>query len=175
MKNNRTKLIVVALAAAAVVLAAGACKGKSPSERLAENSIAKAIERASGGQAKVDLKDGTIKVKTAEGDVEIGATKTWPADFPIDVPKPGSGTIAGVVRSNQEDKKHWNITLQNAEPGTFAKYQDELKAKGWEIKVVTNVEDGGLLNAQKDKLAIVATFADKGKTISLVVTNQIDQ
>jgi len=175
MKSTRIKIVVVVLAAAAVVLAAGACKGKSTSERLAENSVAKAIERATGGQAKVDLKDGTIKVKTAEGDVELGATKTWPSDFPTDVPKPSTGKIAGVVRSTQEEKKYWNITILEVEPGTFAKYQDELKTQGWEIKSVTTMGDGGIMNAQKDKLEIVATFADKGKTINLVVTNQLDQ
>ena len=174
MRKQSFRASVLLFAAAALVLGLTACKGKTMNERLAEKSVANMIEKATGGKATVDLKDGTIKVKTAEGEAVIGSSKEWPADMPNDVPKLSSGKIVGAVRSSQEEKKLWNITLQDVEDGTFDKYAEELKAKGWEIKMIAKAEDGGIIQAVKDKLMVVATFADKSKTVSLAVTNQID-
>ena len=174
MNKRPIQLLVVAVFAAGLVLGLGACKGKTLGQRLGEKSVENMIEKATGGQAKVDLKEGTIKVKTAEGETEIGSSRTWPNDFPIEVPKPATGKVEGVVRSNQGDKKYWNITIKEAEAGTFDKYQDALKAQGWQIKMATTTPDGGILNAQKDKLAVVATWAEKGTTINITVTNQLD-
>lgn len=174
MKKYGFQAIIFLFVAAALVLGLSACKGKTANERLAEKGVANMIEKATGGQATVDLKNGTIKVKTAQGDVEFGSTKEWPADLPGDVPKLSSGKIMGAVRSAQEEKKLWSITIQGVEAGAFEKYADDLKAKGWEIKLTSKTEEGGMLQAVKDKLMVVATFADKGKTVSLAVTNQID-
>lgn len=174
MKNHNFRTIVFLIAAAALVLGLSACKGKTTNERLAEKGVANMIEKATGGQASVDLKNGTIKVKTAQGDVEFGSTKEWPADLPADVPKLSSGKIMGAVRSAQEEKKLWNITLQGVEAGAFDKYAEELKARGWEIKVTSKTEEGGMIQAVKDKLMVVASFAEKGRTVSLAVTNQVD-
>jgi hypothetical protein len=174
MKNRGFRMTILLFAAAALVLGLAACKGKTTNERLAEKSVANMIEKATGGQASVDLKNGTLKVKTAEGEAEFGSTKEWPADLPVDVPKPAYGKIVGAVRSSQGEKKLWNITLQDVEAGAFDKYADDLKAKGWEIKLTNKTEEGGMLQAVKDKLMVVATFVDKGKTVSLAVTNQID-
>lgn len=174
MNNHNFRATVLLFAAAALVLGLSACKSKTANERLAEKSVANMIEKATGGQATVDLKSGTIKVKTAEGDLELGSTKEWPADIPGDVPKFEFGKIMGAIRSAQEEKKLWNITLQGVEDGAFDKYAEELKAKGWEIKVTSKTGEGGMLQAVKDKLMVVATFVDKGKTVSLAVTNKID-
>ena len=174
MKKHAFQAIVLLFAASAFVLGVAACKGKTANERLAEKSVANMIEKATGGQATVDLKSGTLKVKTAEGEAEFGSTKEWPADLPGDVPKFASGKILGAVRSAQEDKKYWHLTIQDVEDGAFDKYAEELKAKGWEIKMTTKAEEGGMLQAVKDKLLVVVTFADKGRTVSLAVTNQID-
>jgi hypothetical protein len=174
MKNRGFRMTILLFAAAALVLGLAACKGKTTNERLAEKSVANMIEKATGGQATVDLKNGTFKVKTAEGETEFGSSKEWPADLPGDVPKFASGKIVGAVRSAQEDKKYWNITLQDVEAGAFDKYADALKTLGWEIKMTNKAEEGGMLQAQKNKLMVVATFADKGRTVSLAVTNQID-
>jgi hypothetical protein len=174
MKNHAFRVSVLLFAAAALVLGLAACKGKTMNERLAKKDVANMIAKATGGQATVDLKNGTLKVKTAEGEAEFGSSKEWPADLPGDVPKFSAGKIIGAVRSAQEDKKYWNITLQDVEAGAFDKYADALKAKGWEIKMTSKTEEGGILQAQKDKLMVVATFADKGRTVSLAVTNQID-
>jgi hypothetical protein len=174
MNNHNFRATVLLFAAAALVLGLSACKSKTANERLAEKGVANMIEKATGGQATVDLKNGTIKVKTAEGDVELGSTKEWPADIPGDVPKFEFGKIMGAIRSAQEEKKLWNITLQGVKEGAFDKYTEELKAKGWEIKLASKTEEGGMLQAVKDKLMVVATFVNKGKTVSLAVTNQID-
>ena len=174
MRKQSFRASVLLFAAAALVLGLTACKGKTMNERLAEKSVANMIEKATGGKATVDLKDGTIKVKTAEGEAVIGSSKEWPADMPSDVPKLSSGKIMGAVRSSQEEKKLWNITLQDVEAGAFDQYAEALKAKGWEIKMTTKDEDGGMLQAVKDKLLVVAIFTDKGKAISLSVTNQVD-
>ena len=175
MRKRQLRIFAVALFAAVLVFALGACKGRTVSSRLGEKSVENMIEKATGGQAKVDLKDGTIKVKTAEGETEIGTSKTWPSDLPADVLKPEYANITGVVRSTQEEKKYWNISLEGTDAAAFDKYADALKAAGWDIKMTTKTGDGGLFQAQKDKLAIVATFANAGKNVNLVVTNQVDQ
>ena len=174
MNTRNFRATVLLFAAAALVLGLTACKSKTANERLAEKSVANMIERATGGQASVDIKNGTIKVKTAEGDVEYGSVKEWPADIPGDVPKFEFGKIMGAIRSGQEDLKLWNITIQSVEDGAYDKYAEELKAKGWEIKLTSKSEEGGMFQAVKDKLMVVATFVDKGKTVSLAVTNKID-
>jgi hypothetical protein len=175
MKKHQFRILVVALFAAGLVFTLGACKSKTARERLAEKSVANMIEKATGGQAKVDLKDGTIRVKTAEGETEIGSSKTWPNDLPADVLKPSFGKIVGVIRSSQEEKKYWNVSFEGGDAGAFDKYADELKSKGWEIKMTTKTGDGGMFQAQKEKVMIVATFTNSGKNVNIVVTNQIDQ
>jgi hypothetical protein len=173
MRKRQLRIFAVALFAAVLVFALGACKGRTVSSRLGEKSVENMIEKATGGQAKVDLKDGTIKVKTAEGETEIGTSKTWPNDLPADVLKPESGKITGVVRSTQEEKKYWNISFEGADAAAFDKYADALKAGGWDIKMTTKTGDGGLFQAEKGKLMVVATFTNAGKNVNLVVTNQI--
>ena len=174
MNKHIFRAMILLSAAAVFVFGLSACKGRTLNERLAEKGVANMIEKATGGQASVDLKNGTIKVKTAEGEAEFGSTKEWPADLPVDVPKLSSGKIKGAVHSSQEEKKLWTITLQGVEPGAMDKYAEELKAKGWEIKLISKTEEGGMIQAAKDKLMVVASFAEKGKTVTLAVTNQID-
>ena len=146
---------------------------KKAGEKMAEKSIENAIEKASGGKAEVDLKSGNIKVKTAEGESSFSTSNEWPNDLPEGVPQFKMGKVKGVTRHQAEGKKTWNVILESIEKGSVEKYTELLKSDGWTIGQTVSMGDGGMVQATKDKLMILAMF-NQDKTVSLSITNNIE-
>jgi hypothetical protein len=157
--------LIIALGAA-FLLSLMACSGKSAQEQLAE----KALEKATGKKAEVDLQQRKVTVKTGDGQSEISSGPgTWPTDLPADVPPFVQGKVKAVTRATVEGKQSWNVTLEALEPGALQNYSKILEAKGWKSMQSMTAAEGGMFQATKGSLMIIAMFNEKEKTASIGV------
>jgi hypothetical protein len=153
---------------AALVMTMGCRRaGESLAEKIAE----KAIERQSGGKAKVDLDASkqTVTIKTKEGEfvAASGEGVKIPADFPKDVPVYKDAKILMAV-SNPEGVV---LSLESKDGiETIAeKYAAEMKALGWEQQAAMDMGAQKMLayNKEKRNSTITITKADKGSQITI--------
>jgi len=155
MSLKKTAIIAVFVLAGLAVSAGTACKSKSARESVAENRIEKALEKASGGKVDVDLKGGTIKVKTAEGDsVLTTGEQKWPEDLPESAIKFEDAKVRAVARSSTEEGKNWTIHLLDVGDNALDEYSAKLKDGGWTITMATTAGQGGTIVATKDGLMV---------------------
>ncbi|MBI5583944.1 MAG: heavy-metal-associated domain-containing protein [Deltaproteobacteria bacterium] len=155
---------------AAIMLTLAACSGKSAQEQIAE----KALEKATGHKADVDLQQGKVTVKTGDGQSEIsfGQEGSWPKDLPADVPAFAQGKIKGVTRSTQGGKQSWNVVLEAIETGSLQNYGKKLEAAGWKSLSTISTAEGGMIQATKGKLLIMAMFNEKEKSGGISISTQ---
>jgi len=136
-------------------IAVGAgCGGKKADEKLAEGMMERTLQHATGGKADVDLQGGDVKIKTADGQVEIAKTNDWPSDMFADVPRFTHGTVERVSKGQADGTQTFNVYLRDVEEGAFEKYQAEIQAAGWESQAMMQGGSGGMISAQKGKLAL---------------------
>ena len=160
--------LVIAMGVA-LSLSLMACSGKGAQEQMAE----KALEKATGKKAEVDLQQGKVTVKTGDGQSEITyGPGTWPTDLPADVPAFTQGRVKGVTRSTQEGNRSWNVILEAIETGALLTYSKNLEAKGWKSMQSMTAAEGGMFQATKGNLMIIAMFNEKEKTASIGVSTQ---
>ncbi len=156
------------LALAAALVLAGACRkaGQTGAEKMME----RAMEKASGGKADVDLKGGKVSVKTDQGTAEFSAEGgKWPADLPADVPKLAGGKVNGVFSGAQGQGKGWTISLTEVDEAAYAKYIEALKAAGFEITMSFTMDDGASVQAKKGTTVVSVTYGKSGQTAAVNV------
>jgi hypothetical protein len=170
MRGMRATVPAVLIAAGLAILVG--CGGK-PGEKAAEKAAAKAIESGGGGKADVNMEKGKVTVKTDAGQTEIayGAT-SWPEDMPAGVPKLMGGKVKAVTRSDQDGKKGWNVVVEDVEGSALEKYAGQLKEAGWTIMTQMAAPKGGMVQATKDELHVIAMFNDEKKVASIGVSYQ---
>ena len=153
-----------------VTLTLAACSGKSAQEQIAE----KALEKATGHKADVNLEQGKVTVKTGDGQSEIsyGPEGSWPKDLPADVPAFAQGKVKGVTRSTHEGKQSWNVILEAIETGALQSYGKKLEAAGWKSLSTITTGEGGMVQATKGNLMVMAMFSEKEKTANISVSTQ---
>jgi hypothetical protein len=159
------------IAMGVVLLLSGmACSGKSAQEQMAE----KALEKATGHKADVNLQQGKVTVKTGDGQSEIsyGPEGSWPKDLPADVPAFTQGKVKGITRSTQGGKQSWNVILETMEAGSLQLYGKKLEAAGWKSLSTITTGEGGMVQATKGNLMVMAMFSEKDKTASISISTQ---
>jgi hypothetical protein len=108
-------------------------------KKIAENVVEKTIEAGTG--AKVDLNsagEGSLKVKSKDGELAVGTSAQWPSDMPSDVLKFSSGTIVAAIKTDNEQGKAWSVVVKDVEKSAVDAYLADLKAQGW--KLISQVE-----------------------------------
>jgi hypothetical protein len=155
MSMRKCAVAAVSLIAVAALLGGTACKSKSASEQMAENRLERAMEKVTGGKVDLDLKAGTMKVKTAEGDsVLTTGEHQWPEDLPESAIKFEDAKVRAVARSSTEEGKNWTIHLLEVGENALAEYSAKLKDGGWTIQMETTAGQGGTTVATKDGLMV---------------------
>jgi hypothetical protein len=155
MSLRKTGSIVAVVIVAAALVAGAACKSKSAQEKIVENRLERALEKASGGKVDIDLKAGTMKVKTAEGDsVLTTGEQKWPEDLPDSAIKFEDAKVRAVARSSTEKGKNWTIHLLDVGENALDGYSAKLKDGGWAIEMTTTTGQGGTIVATKDDLMV---------------------
>lgn len=159
---------VVATVILSALVGAGGCKRAA--ENTAETFVEKAIERESGGKADVDLKGGTMTIKTGEGEVIVTAAAegiALPADFPKDVFVPGEGRITHSLKTSEG----FQLMVQTPLAAARAAEQvaAEMKARGWEQESSFNSAETVVYSFQKEEGRRQATVSvTKDGTGSLI-------
>lgn len=157
--NNKVIIglvIVVIVVAGAVFL----LKGKGT-----EKAVEQSTEKATGGQANVDLDKNSIKVNTNEGAFEIGKKVSLPSGFPSDVPIT-DGTITSATTITQDEA--YSVTIESTKSVSEVKteYESKLPQNGWIINASTTFGDNLVLNATKDNRTLGVSIIDnEGKTL----------
>lgn len=152
-------ILTVAFAACALV----AC-GKSPGERAAEA----AIEASTGNKADVDAKDGTVTLKTDDGEIRMagGEGAQLPASFPKDVWLPKDY----VVESSMEMPGALVVSLDTK--GKLAALADDagkhMAAQGWKQGfTMQNAADSQMTVYEKENRTATVSFSTEGDKVKL--------
>lgn len=163
-KHKFSLLWIVLLVA---VFAATSLTGCSKvSEKAGEKAAEKAIESATGGQAKVDLKNNEVKIETPEGTatMQTGDNLKWPASLPSDVPELKDGKIAMVNELTNKGGKGATVYFEDIkDKNAGTNYKQSLEGKGWTMSMVTTTTDGMMLAAEKGDWTLQATFSQDNK------------
>ncbi len=161
---KRFGIPVLALFVAFSLLAAAGCK-KSGGERAME----KMIEKASGGKAEVDASGGSLKIKTAEGEAQIGTITEWPSDLPADLPKL-EGRVQSAIKMNVAGGASWIIGLGGVDEAAVTDYIQKLKDAGWIEAFSSSADTVMMVHLTKAEVTVGLTF-DKAKgDLSLSIT-----
>ena len=162
---KRAGFVVVCLMVAASLIVSTSCKKKSPSETLAE----KMIEKASGGKAEVDIRGGTMKIKTAEGETTIGALAKWPSEIPADVPKFEGGKFATAAKMNSAEGTSWVMNFRDVDEAAVKAYIQGLKDAGWKENQAFSTPDSDMFIGAKGNLAATMAYIKANKGLSFTV------
>jgi hypothetical protein len=138
--------------------------GKKAGERAAEGLMERTLERATGGDADVDLGGGgkDVTIKTDQGTTTMSETASWPADFMTDVPEFKYATIERVSRTvgTKEGQFSMTVWFNSLQEGGVEKYAEDLKAAGWQIQQITAAGKGGMVMAVKGEEAGLSVAYD---------------
>jgi len=169
MPSRKTVVAALAVFAVAVALSGTACKGKSAGEAFAEKRLENMMEKASGGKVDLNLKDGTVKVKTADGSsVLTTGEQKWPEDLPGEAIALDPTKVRAVVRSDDENGKQWSIHIFGFGEDVLEQYSAKLKAADWDIQSNVSMGKGGMISAVKGSLQVhlIVNVEDKTGSIS---------
>lgn len=98
------QLITRMAAAMVLTLSAIVATGcASPSDKIAEKSAEKLIEKSSGGKANVDLSKRNLEIKTDDGSLSMSADGKLPKDWPSFLVLPKGAKIIAVTDTNGSD------------------------------------------------------------------------
>lgn len=161
MKINKQRLTYSIILLPFLTLILSGC-GKSISQIAGEKLAEKAIESQSGEDAKVDIKDGNVKIETKEGGILAGDDVKLPSDFPTDV-----YVVEGKIKAAISSEGNYSITIESDKTIEELSnlYQEKLKAADWKITGTMNFGDSASVVGEKDTRNISIMFAkNDGKT-----------
>lgn len=164
-------LAVVGFAAQKLMQKASVMVGQKVGEKVAEGII----EKATGGNADVDVKNGSLTVKTNEGTFSTGTS--LPSDWPKDAPVYPGATITYSGSSNPQSGESGfgaMLTTKDSAQKVRDYYAKELVVQGWKVEATYNANESSVLSATKDTRAftVVTAEADGATTITLGVSQK---
>lgn len=137
--------------------------GKTVNEKLAENSL----ENALGGDANVDLNDGSVNIETDQGTWQVGENAELPADWPADVYVP-AGKI--ITSSNTDFNQGVTIEVDKSVSEMEEEYATKIKDEGWDITMSLSMENNVMMGAEKgDKTLNITLSEEEGKTTMVII------
>lgn len=149
---QQSGLLVVALLLS--ILVAAGCGKKKADEKLAEGMMERTLKSATGEKADVDVNGENVTITTPQGRVEMTTTSEWPSDMFSDVPRFTYGVVEHVSKGQDGGMQKFNVHLRDVEEGAFEKYHADIKAAGWESQAMMQGDSGGMISAQRGKLAL---------------------
>ena len=137
-----------------------------------ETKIESSIEKATGGQADVDISDKSVKVNTNTGSFSAGESVSLPSGFPSDV-HVVDGTITAVTTMTEIDG--YSVSIQTSKTVTAVKeeYESKLKADGWTITMSLVIQGGATIGGEKDNRTVTVSISedDDGKAFVILGTS----
>lgn len=167
-KSGTAGLFVIALFAGLLIFS---CQrtSKNASEKMAE----KAIENATGENAKVDIDDEKTVIESGGNRLVVdGKANSWPKDIPGDIPEFKSGRIEAVTTSSSDGEKVWSITFTEVQGGFLDKYEAQLKDKGFETTIIKSGDKGGSVIGETKKFAVIVISDEGNATVTVNAKKQ---
>ncbi|MBT6691611.1 hypothetical protein HOB10_04740 [Candidatus Parcubacteria bacterium] len=148
-------------------LTLSACGKKTATEK----SMEKQIENSMGGNADVDLDDDSVKIKTDEGTMQVGAGTELPEDWPDDI------YIAegAITSASSHENGIFNVSIESTKSVTELQeeYENKLEEEGWNTTMSFVIENNVMLGAEKDDRSVSITIGeDNGKTLIVIGTSK---
>jgi len=149
----------------ACVLMAG-CNLK---EKIRNNISEKAVEKALGDDADVNLHNGDVTVKGDDGsEVSIGDNTKWPKGQAADyIPEFEGGVVTYALNSEQSCM----IMVSNISGNDYKKYVDAIIAAGYSNeKIESNAEDMQIYSAKsKEGVVVSVSYLNDEKSLNVTV------
>lgn len=145
-----------------------ACSQKTTEEKSAAVMTEKILEHATGKDVDVNIQGGNVAIKGKDFKTEITQTAAWPSDMFAEVPLFKAGKVERVVKDNADGMQKFNIYLKDFDGDAVKKYDETLKDKGWQSNFML-MGKGGMITAQKGKLALNFPFNTESKDGTLIV------
>ena len=136
--------------------------------RAAEKTSDKVIEESIGNEAKVDIEDEKVTIKTEEGTFTTNTSvSSWPGEIPDDVPEFKNGKVISVTAQETDGDNNWVVIFEEVPEGALEKYKEELENTGFKINYTTMTGSGGYLAALKNKLSVVVMTGEGNATVTI--------
>jgi len=145
-----------------------ACGKKTSEEKAAEALAEKMLEQGTGKDVDVNIQGENIAIKGEGFKAEITQTTDWPSDMFADVARFKAGTVENVIKDNLGGTQKFTIYLKNFDGGAVKKYEETLKAKGWQSTFM-QMGEGGLINARKGQLVMNFAFNTQSRDGTFIV------
>lgn len=168
-RSNMSRLLLPMLAIS-LLLPLTAC------QKAAEKAAEAALEKATGN--KIDLKkdDGTMSIKTEQGELKVatsvdGESVPMPDDFPKDVFLPENGKVNSAM--DMAGMKMVNIITSASTGELSGQVQKSMEAQGWKREMAMQSEEGSATFVySKDKRQTVYQMMknDEGGTLVAIRT-----
>jgi len=160
------KLIVILLTVLMMLSLASCGIKKSVDEKIAEKVTEGIVNKATGGEVDLDIKDGQLTVKGEDGEkVSFGDTK-WPEGQTADLlPKFKKGKIITTINAD----KACMVMLENVELQDYNKYVEELKSSGFsnEVSEYSSETNHNFMAKSNETTYVVVMYDSENKTISI--------
>jgi hypothetical protein len=171
---TKKPLVVLAFTSLAL-LGFGCSPTEMISDKLGEKAVEGIINKQLGGEGEVDLSNGTMNLKTKDGNVTYGDNVKLPSDFPKDVPLHESAKV--VMASSQETSASYLGTSTETVETITAWYWKALEEKGWKKSSEESVLDSRYRQYTKDKrtLTIAIGGDPDAKPLSTSITLTVAQ
>jgi hypothetical protein len=144
------------------------------SEKIAEKAIAMNIKDSQGKDAKVDISDGKLTVKTKDGETSFasGEGAAIPENFPKDVYVVKGAKIQMAMKT--PDGFALSMKVDQAAATVAATYEKELKAEGWEQEGSFDMSGTRSLAYKKGErqVAIVMTKSEEATDVMITVAEK---
>lgn len=128
-------------------------------QKAADAATEAAIERASGEKVEVDRDGGHVRIKTADGELNMqsGESLPLPADFPKDVYLPGSYDVNSVM--DMGGTQVISVSTRGKVSDMFAAAQAAMADAGWKQTMsMQHSADNAMLSFEKEERAAVLSF-----------------
>jgi cytoskeletal protein RodZ len=138
--------------------------------RATEEAVEESIEKATEGEAKVDIADegGEITVETEEGTFTTGK-KELPDNFPSDLPVYSNAEIITTASSENSVAVSWSTEDSQEKVSEF--YKDELTDSAWKITQTATLGNATVYGVEKGNMsgAVAVSETEEGTTITITL------
>jgi hypothetical protein len=132
-------------------------------QKASDAATEAALERAGGQDVEVDRDGGRVRIKTADGelDIQAGGSLPLPADFPKDVYLPSRYQVNSVM--DMGGMQVVSVTTSGKVSDQHAQAQQAMTAAGWQQTLsMQHSADNAMLAYEKAERAAVLSF-NKGE------------
>jgi hypothetical protein len=153
MRKSKVGLYGGALCGVIVLALLGGC-GKKEQNVATPGGNVKVTQQGSGTTIEMTGKDAKVKISASDKGVAL------PANFPADVPIMPGATVKMAMSTGDALSVTLGVAASQADALKY--YEDNLKAKGWEIAATMNMGDTAMISAKKGKRECVMNVGKDG-------------